>query len=334
MLEGPKSEKLIVVTGAAGFIGSAVTRHLNDLGFDRLLLVDDIESTEKWKNLLGKRFYDFISKYTLFDWLAERGEEVDAIIHLGACSDTLEKDGDYLMENNFRYTQKLAEFALENSVRFIYASSAATYGDGSKGFSDDIELLEQLQPLNLYGFSKHFFDLWAKQQGVLDRLVGLKYFNVFGPNEDHKGHMASMVYKMLPKVRDEGVVHLFKSSDPERFLDGEQCRDFIYIKDAAQMTCNFLFNNIAGIFNIGRGQPTTWNDLAGAIFEAVGKEKNIQYIDMPRDLVKQYQNFTCADMNHYLRAHGYEGGKSPFSYDIKNSVHDYVNGYLLEGSRW
>lgn len=323
-------DRTIIITGAAGFIGSAVVRHLNDLGYDHLLLVDDIEKTEKWKNLLNKRFDDFISKYALFSWLEDRDKDVAAIIHLGACSDTLETDGDYLMENNYRYTQKLAQIALKNDIRFIYASSAATYGDGSLGFSDSIDLLDELRPLNLYGFSKHLFDLWAKQQGILDQIVGLKYFNVFGPNENHKGHMASMVYKMLPKVKEEGVVHLFKSSDPDQFADGDQCRDFIYVKDAARMTCDFLFNNNSGIFNIGRGEPTTWNQLASALFQATGREKNIKYIEMPQDLKKQYQNYTCADMTNYLNKHHQ---KSP-TYGIEEAVKDYIQGYLLKDQKW
>lgn len=233
------------------------------------------------------------------------------------------------MENNFWYSQKLCLVALEHNIRFIYASSAATYGDGSLGFSDDLDLLEELRPLNLYGFSKHLFDVWAKQHGFLTQIVGLKYFNVFGPNEDHKGHMASMVYKMLPKVRKEGVVHLFKSSEPDKFADGEQCRDFIYVKDAARLTCDFLFNNISGIFNIGRGRPTTWNELAAALFEALGKEKKIEYVDMPKDLMKQYQNYTCADMRKFLEKHG----KQTTS-DIKEAVRDYVQGHLLKDQRW
>jgi len=324
-----KNDQIIVVTGAAGFIGSAVVRHLNDLGYTKLLLVDDIGTTIKWKNLLGKQFHDFISISDLFPYLEERVNEVGGIIHLGASSDTLEKDGDFIMENNFRYTQLLAEIALSHDIRFIYASSAATYGDGSLGFSDDIDRLEELRPLNLYGFSKHFFDLWAKQQGVFDKIVGLKYFNVFGPNENHKGHMASMVYKMLPKVADEGVVQLFKSTEPDRFGDGQQCRDFIYVKDVAKITCDFLFNNIGGLFNVGRGEPTTWNRLAEALFRSVGKEPNIQYIDMPEGLAKQYQNYTCADMKKYFASH-----KTALKYDIENGVEDYVQNHLIGDRRW
>ena len=324
-------DKIIVVTGAAGFIGSATVRHLNDQGYTKLLLVDDIKATEKWKNLIGKKFFNFISKHALFAWLKDHPNDVSAIIHLGACSNTMERDGDYIMENNFRYTQRLAEFALTHNVRFIYASSAATYGDGSRGFFDNIDQLEELRPLNLYGFSKHFFDLWAKQQGILNQIVGLKYFNVFGPNENHKGAMASMVYKMLPKVKDEGRVQLFKSSEPDRFGDGDQCRDFIYVKDAVKITCDFLNNRICGIFNVGRGAPTTWNQLAKALFSALKQAPNIEYVEMPKELRKQYQNFTCADMNNYLKVHAYDN----FSFfSIEKAVKDYVDGYLLEDMRW
>lgn len=325
---------IIVVTGSAGFIGSAVIRYLNDLKLYKLLLVDDIKNTEKWKNLVGKKFFDFISKYHLFTWLEEHKEEISSIIHLGACSNTLEKDGDYLMENNYRYTQKIAEFALKNDKRFIYASSAATYGDGSLGFSDHVDRLEELRPLNLYGLSKHLFDLWAKQQGILDKIVGLKYFNVFGPNENHKAAMASMVYKMFPKIKEEGRVHLFKSSDPKQFADGEQCRDFIYIKDAVKMTCDFLYNNICGIFNIGMGKVTTWNGLATALFKAVDLPVNIEYIDMPSELRNQYQNYTCADMNKYFSTHGLDREIFSYRYGIEEAVCDYIQEYLLRDKQW
>ena len=266
--------KYIIVTGAAGFIGSCCVKHLNDLGNTQLLLVDDLKKTEKWKNLLNKKCRDFISRYDLFKWLEGKEQEIGAIIHLGACSDTLETDGNYLMENNFRYTVRLAEYALQHGIRFIYASSAATYGNGTLGFNDHHDLLEELKPLNLYGFSKYYFDLWAKQQGILNQIVGLKYFNVFGPNENHKGRMASMVYKMLPIAQNEGTIRLFRSSEPDRFGDGDQCRDFIYVKDAVRMTCDFLKNDLGGIFNIGSGQTTTWNQLAKAVFKALEKPRS------------------------------------------------------------
>ncbi|HEY5236468.1 MAG TPA: NAD-dependent epimerase/dehydratase family protein, partial [Rhabdochlamydiaceae bacterium] len=247
------TEKMIVITGAAGLIGSGVVRHLNDLGHANLILVDELDHPDKVKNLQEKHYQTLLPISGLFNWLQGRESEIGAFIHLGACSDTLEQNENYLLDNNTRYTQRLAEYALKNGQRFIYASSAATYGDGSKGFSDEHDLLDFLQPLNLYGKSKHLFDLWAKKEGVLNQLVGLKYFNVFGPNENHKGRMASMVYKMIPVIQQEGVIRLFKSSEPEKFADGGQCRDFIYVKDAVKMTCDFLNDKRGGIFNIGRG---------------------------------------------------------------------------------
>ncbi len=324
---------VIVITGAAGFIGSGIVRHLNDQGIDNLLLVDDLKESEKWKNLVGKSFRDFISKHALFDWLTNHIQEVQAIIHLGACSDTMEKNGDYLLENNFRYTRKLAEIALQEDRRFIYASSAATYGDGSRGFIDAEEEIEELRPLNLYGWSKQLFDLWAKRQGVLHKIVGLKYFNVFGPNEIHKGRMASLVYKMFPKVRDEGLIQLFKSTD-NRFADGEQKRDFIYVKDAVRMTCDFLQNRIGGIFNIGRGIATTWNEMSGAVFRALNKPEQIAYVDMPASLALQYQNYTCADMTKYFQNHGFSSQAEAIRYSMEDAIFDYVHNYLLKDKRW
>jgi len=327
-------DKLIIVTGAAGFIGSCCVRFLNDRGLTNLLLVDDIKKTEKWKNLLNKKCVDFISRDHLFPSLESGEHSIEAIIHLGACSDTMETDGNYLMENNFRYTIRLAEYALENNLRFIYASSAATYGDGALGFADDHDGLEYLKPLNLYGFSKYYFDMWAKQQGILDQVVGLKYFNVYGPNENHKGRMASMVYKMLPIVQKEGCIRLFKSSDLKNFGDGEQCRDFLYAKDAARITCDFLENDLSGIFNIGSGQTSTWNALARAVFKAVGKPALIDYIDMPQDLIGQYQNYTCADMRKYKEKMNMNAALHPCHYSIEEGVGDYVKNYLLTGERW
>ncbi len=325
-------DKLIIITGAAGFIGSCCVRYLNDRGINNLILVDDIKKTEKWKNLLGKQCVDFISKDALFSWLEGKEREIQAFIHLGACSDTLESDGNYLLENNYRYTIRLAEYALTHEHRFIYASSAATYGNGSLGFSDDHATLDELKPLNLYGFSKYYVDRWAKQQGILDQIVGLKYFNVFGPNENHKGRMASMVYKMLPLVQKDGVIRLFKSSDPDQFGHGDQCRDFIYVKDVVRLTCDFLENTHSGIFNIGSGKPTTWNQLATAVFKAVNMTPRIEYVDMPADLAGQYQNYTCADMGKFKQVVGYD--ESLCRYSCDEAVADYVKQYLLTGTRW
>ncbi len=326
-----KDQRLIVVTGAAGFIGSCTVRFLNDLGINNLLLVDDVKKTEKWKNLLNKKCVDFISRHDLFSWLEKQGQRVKAFIHLGACADTMETDGNYLMENNFRYTVRLAEYALKHGIRFIYASSAATYGNGGLGFNDAHEGLEELKPLNLYGFSKYYFDLWAKQQGIIDQIVGLKYFNVFGPNENHKARMASMVYKMVPIVQKEGIIRLFKSSEPRRFNDGDQCRDFIYVKDAVRITCEFLKNEICGIFNVGTGETTTWNMLSEAIFKALDKPTKIEYIDMPSDLIGQYQNYTCADMSKYKQKMDVQ---TSCEYSIEEAVADYIQNYLLKDERW
>jgi ADP-L-glycero-D-manno-heptose 6-epimerase len=322
-------EKMIIITGAAGLIGSGVVRYLNDLGHTDLVLVDALNHPDKAPNLQGKKYRELLPIHSLFEWLKGRESEISAFIHLGACSDTLEQNEAYLLDNNTWYTQRLAEYALKNGQRFIYASSAATYGDGAEGFSDDHELLERLKPLNLYGKSKHLFDLWAKHQGVLDQMVGLKYFNVFGPNEAHKGRMASMVFKMTPVIQKEGVIRLFKSSEPRKIADGDQCRDFIYVKDAVAMTCAFLNDKRGGIYNIGMGSPTTWNQLAAAVFKALGKPVNIEYIDMPADLVKQYQNYTCASMEKYS-----QDKELSFDYDVDNAVKDYIQNHLLLDQRW
>ncbi len=333
MIKNLCKERMIVITGAAGMIGSSVVKCLNDCGHTNLLLVDNLESTEKWKNLLGKRFSHLIAIQDLFSWLEGRGAEIQAFIHLGACSDTLEKNGDYLMENNYRFSVKLAEYSLKHGIRFIYASSAATYGDGKQGFSDDHIRLNDLRPLNLYGFSKHLFDLWADQQGLLNQFVGLKYFNVFGPNEDHKGRMASMVAKMYPLVQKEGVLSLFKSSDPA-FVDGGQCRDFIYIKDAARITCDFLSIKTGGIFNLGSGIPTTWNHLASQVFIAAKLPVQIKYIPMPDDLVKQYQNFTCAEVQKLMNCFNISDSKALCAFSIEDAVYDYVVEYLAKDRKW
>ncbi len=328
------NDQLIVITGAAGFIGSNVVRLLNDRGFSNLLLVDDFGKGEKWKNLQHKRFFHIISRHSLFDYLKDKAQDIEAFIHLGACSDTTELDGDYFMETNYRFSVKLAEYALAHSHRFIYASSAATYGDGSCGFIDDSLKLDELQALNMYGFSKHLFDKWLFEQGLLDQVVGLKYFNIFGPNEWHKGRMGSMVMHLTDQIRQTGVANLFKSSEPSRFPDGGQCRDFYYVKDAASMTCFFLENDICGLFNVGSGQENTWNAMARAIFKALNKDEKINYIPMPDDLIGKYQNYTCADMRHFKETLDSQGTTFKNTFTFESAIDDYVSNHLLEGKRW
>lgn len=323
-------DQLIVITGGAGFIGSATIRYLNDRGVKNIVVVDDLGTDEKWKNLVGKSFYEIVPINECFKWLEGQESSIEAFIHLGACSSTVEKNASYLLENNYRFSIKLAEYALKNKQRFIYASSAATYGDGAKGFSDDHASLDGYQPLNMYGYSKHLFDLWLKTTGSLDKVVGLKYFNVFGPNEYHKGRMASAIYHILPTVQKEGVIRLFKSNDPANFGDGSQCRDFIYVKDAARLTCAFLENEATGIFNIGTGKATTWNEVARAVFKALDMPESIEYIDMPLDLRGKYQNYTRADM----RKTGGVLGQDAICDTLENGVIDYVRNYLLSGKLW
>lgn len=323
-------EKQIIVTGGAGFIGSGIIRYLNDCGFDNIVIVDDLGRDEKWKNLVGKKFADFITINQFPKWLEGREKEIAAFIHLGACSSTVEQDAAYLLENNYRFSRNLAEYALKHGHRFIYASSAATYGDGSLGFSDDVDQLENLQPLNMYGYSKHMFDLWLKREGLLNKVVGLKYFNVYGPNEWHKGRMASAILHILPHAQKEGVIRLFRSSEPHKFQDGDQCRDFIYVKDVARMTCAFLVNEVSGIFNIGTGRAGTWNEVAKSVFLALDKPGKIDYIDMPADLIGKYQSYTCADINKLKAVLGNETVCPP----LEETVIDYVKNYLIPSKTW
>lgn len=323
-------DQLIVITGGAGFIGSCMIRYLNDLGMSNILVVDDLDSTERWKNLVGKKFYDVLDKTQLMPWLNGRESDVEAFIHLGGCSDTMETNSGYLLENNYRYTQKLAEYALNNDKRFIYASSAATYGDGTKGFVDSHDQIYDLQPLNMYGFSKQLFDQWALNEGVLDKIVGLKYFNVFGPNEHHKGRMASAIVRWVQQIQNGERVKLFKSTEPARFSDGEQKRDFIYVKDVVRMTHAFLGNDAGGIYNIGSGLASTWNDLAHGVYSALGRPTEIDYIDMPAELVNKYQNYSRADMTKTANVLKDKAN----CMKLHDSVEDYVKNYLLPGKLW
>ncbi len=317
---------MILVTGGAGFIGSAIVAGLNDRGVDEILIVDRLGKDEKWKNLRNLRFADYLETDTFYPRLTStsNGFQFEAIFHLGACSSTTETDCSYLIRNNFECSRQLALFAAQRGIRFIYASSAATYGDGSQGFSDDERQIEKLRPLNIYGYSKQIFDLWAKHNNVLEHAVGLKYFNVYGPNEYHKDEMRSFILKAFEQIRDQGRVGLFKSYRTD-YPDGGQLRDFLYIKDAVAMTLFFLDNrDIRGLFNIGTGKARSWNDLATAVFAALGKESAIDYIPMPEFLRDKYQYYTCADMSK-LRAAGYI---TP-TMSLEESVTEYVQKYLV-----
>lgn len=319
---------MIILTGGAGFIGSAMLRKLNDNGVDNVVVVDHLGSSDKWKNLIGKKFLDYIPKDQFLERL-ERGNDFNdtqAVVHFGACSSTMEQDADYLMQNNYAYSRKLAEWAVARNIRFIYASSAATYGDGTAGFLDDDETTARLHPLNKYGFSKHLFDLWILDRHLQSRVTGLKFFNVFGPNEYHKQEMRSLVNKAFFQIRDTGTLKLFKSHKPE-YQDGEQVRDFVYVKDCTEIIWWLMKNPaVGGIFNLGSGRARSWNDLAGAIFSAMGLPRSIEYIDMPASIRDAYQYRTEAPMEK-LKAAGCPVAFAP----LEASVKDYVQNYLAAG---
>ena len=313
---------MIVVTGGAGFIGSALVWRLNQIGENKIIVVDELGKDEKWKNLVGLSFQDFIHKDEFISLVMEDEVpfKIGTIIHMGANSSTTEKDADYLLFNNYEYTKELAKYSIKKDIRFIYASSAATYGDGSLGFYDDESRLKELRPLNMYGYSKQLFDLWANRNGLLNRIVGLKYFNVFGPNEYHKGDMRSVVHKAFEQIRDFGRVRLFKSLNP-KYKNGEQMRDFIYVNDAVDMTLFFLDNKeFNGIFNVGSGKARTWNDLVAALFKSMGKPVNIDYIDLPEHLTDKYQYFTEARLDKIKKA-----GYSKTITSLENGVTEYVD---------
>jgi ADP-L-glycero-D-manno-heptose 6-epimerase len=326
--DGRWKDKRLIVTGGAGFIGSVLVWELNRRGCAQVVVVDSPARGEKCANLDGLCCTEFIEPANLFAKLSSQSlGKLDCIFHLGACSSTTETNEQYLRENNYEYSRKLAEWALGAGVRFVYASSAATYGDGSSGMDDsDPQQLERLRPLNLYGQSKQSMDLHAWREGWLDRIVGLKYFNVFGPNENHKGDMRSLVCKSYAEALKTGVIHLFKSYRSE-YCDGEQRRDFLYVKDAVNMTLHLAANPSAnGIFNIGSGEARTWNNLARAVFAALGREPRIEYIEMPEVIRDKYQYFTQANIGK-LRAAGYD---RPIT-SLEDAVRDYVVNYLVPG---
>lgn len=318
---------MIILTGGAGFIGSCFLKTLNDKGINDIIIVDRLGKENKWKNLVGKHFKNYYHKNEFFDIIFNNkkiSRDLDAIIHLGACSSTTESDVDYIMNNNLNYSIKLAEFAAEHGVKFIYASSAATYGDGSQGYSD--ESIDNLKPLNPYGLSKHLFDQWVIDNNLDNKFTGVKFFNVFGPNEYHKNDMASMIFKAYNQIVASGKVKLFKSNSPE-YKDGEQKRDFIYVKDASKVLWEMLDNkSTGGVYNLGTGKARTWNDLVKAVFNALGLPINIEYIDMPEKLEGKYQNFTEADIKKLKN--------SPFAVEfteLEDAVFDYVTNYLNKG---
>lgn len=317
---------MILLTGGAGFIGSCFLKTLNNKGIFDVLVVDHLGSGSKWKNLIGKKFSAYTGKN---EFIADikKGKykgKIEAIFHFGACSTTTELNADYLMDNNFNYSVELAKFAIEEKIKFVYASSAATYGNGENGYSDYV--FDNLIPLNGYGFSKHIFDLWVLQNKFESKFVGIKFFNVFGPNEYHKNEMSSMVFKSFNQIMNTGKVRLFKSNSPE-FQDGGQVRDFVYVKDTCETIWQMYINNIYGIYNLGTGCARSWNDLANAVFAALGKEPEIEYIDMPESLVSQYQNYTKADMSKLIST-----GISYKPGILEDSVNDYVNNYLVKNN--
>lgn len=317
---------MIVVTGAGGFIGSAIVWLLNMRGNNDILAVDREPDAEGYTNLRNLTYASYQDSDGFIRGLekGERDESIEGIIHMGACSDTTEGDWDFLRANNYEYTMRLARWSVKRRRRFVYASSAATYGDGSSGFSDEHGVIARLKPLNLYGESKQLFDLWAYRKDLLGRIAGLKYFNVYGPNEYHKGNMRSMVHKSFCQISETGLVKLFKSNHLD-FGDGEQVRDFVYVKDAAAITL-FAFDreHINGVINCGTGVPRSFNDLAKAVFQAMDREEHIEYVEMPENLRDQYQSFTKADMGK-LEGFGYE---EPI-YSLEDGVTDYVKNYLL-----
>lgn len=320
----------ILVTGGAGFIGSALVYALNQRGVEDIVVADFLGADEKYRNLLPLRFADYLEADQLLTALElkdVRLRGVRWVFHLGACSATTERDTRYLIQNNYEYTKTLAQWSLKNKARFVYASSAATYGDGTQGMDDGDPNLARLRPLNAYGFSKHLFDLYAQRTGILDKIVGLKYFNVFGPNEDHKGDMRSVVHKAFAQIRDTSRVQLFKSHHPD-YPDGGQMRDFLYVKDAVAMTLHLAESKAGGLYNIGSGKAHTWLELVTPIFAALGKPVKIDFIEMPEALRAKYQYFTQAGIAK-LRASGYSAPVTP----LAGAVTDYVKNYLASDRR-
>lgn len=313
----------VIVTGGAGFIGSCIVRELNNTGIQDVIVVDNVASTEKWRNLRNKTYREYINKRGFLKRLPEFADEVTHIIHMGACSSTTELDFDYLYQNNFEFTKALWRLCAEHKISFIYASSAATYGDGSLGFDDRMDI-KGLLPLNGYGYSKQLFDLWVEKQSERPpQYVGFKFFNVYGPNEYCKGSMASVILHGYRSVKESGVIRLFKSYR-DGYEDGGQLRDFIYVKDICSAV-RFMMEHpeISGLYNLGTGKARTFRDLGLAVFSALELPPNIEYVEMPESLRPKYQYFTEASMEK-LREVGYT---KPF-YSLEEGARDYIRSYL------
>jgi ADP-L-glycero-D-manno-heptose 6-epimerase len=322
---------VIVVTGALGFIGSALVWDLNENGYDDILCVDLYRNGQKWKNLAKRNVFDVLSPDAFIDFLedSEEAENIDAIFHMGACSSTTETNVDYLIENNFRYSQTLFQWCAQNNVPFFYASSAATYGAGDNGYDDQTDSAE-LRPLNPYGYSKVLFDRWVEQQEELPpRWYGLKFFNVYGPQEYHKNNMASVVYKAFHQINESAKLQLFKSHNPD-YQDGKQLRDFVYVKEVTSWMIQFMDRRFkSGLYNMGFGQARTWLDLAESVFRAMDKPVNIEWIDMPENIRDQYQYFTQAKMDR-----AFAGGLSKPRWSLEEGIADYVKNYLMTEDKY
>jgi ADP-L-glycero-D-manno-heptose 6-epimerase len=311
----------ILVTGGAGFIGSHLVSELNRRGCERIVIADFLETGEKWRNLSALRFADYLEADDLLPRLESgRLGAFDFVFHMGACSSTTETNGPYLIRNNYEFTKQLSAWSVSKNARFVYASSAATYGDGSAGMDDrsDIEYLDTLRPLNLYGYSKQLFDQYASRSGLLEKIAGVKFFNVFGPNERHKGSMRSLVHKAYEQVRDTGKLKLFRSYRPE-YADGEQKRDFVFVGDAVAMTLHLATSNANGLYNVGSGRAETWLELAIAVFGAMNREAAIEFIDMPVEMREKYQYFTRADIGR-VRQSGYSEPVTSLEEGVKATI--------------
>jgi ADP-L-glycero-D-manno-heptose 6-epimerase len=325
----------IVVTGAAGFIGSCLTGFLNSEGYDQLILVDDFSSTDKAANLEGKKAWCRVEREQFFEWLAREKPAIDFVFHIGARTDTTEFNYSIHQHLNVEYSEKIWNYCTIQQIPLVYASSAATYGNGDCGFIDDHAVVEKLRPLNPYGISKNEFDKWVlHQEDHPPFWAGLKFFNVYGPNEYHKGRMASVIWHSYKQIRDQGMVKLFKSYR-EGFKDGEQLRDFIYVKDVLKVCLWFMNQSrsvkvpASGLYNLGTGTPRTFNDLVKATFNSMDMDPSIKYIDMPEDIRETYQYYTSAEMKK-LREAGYD---APF-YSLEDGIGDYVRNYLIPANNY